>query len=331
MKIAVFHNLPSGGAKRVLIEQLKGLKKNHSVTLFYRPYSLKGHRFLRDFHNFYSLKRSHRKLAYKINQGFDLCLVHPDKLTQAPFILRFLTIPSIYYCHEWLRIVYEPELSISNKLPLLNLIYEKMTRLIRKQIDYKNTSSATLILTNSKFTQANIQKAYRKKSIVCYPGVDTNIFKPTSQNRTQVLFIGQRADINGWQLASKLGLPIKVIDQQNLTDQKLAQEYSKSLGVLCVSFNEPFGLVSLEAQACQTPVLAVNQGGYQETVLDSQTGYLLPRQVASFTDKISYLKQNSKQVTKLGSNGQKHVAKRFSWEKHSNTLNNQIIKLTHEA
>lgn len=331
MKIAVFHNLPPGGAKRVLDEQVKGLKRKHSVTLFYHPYKLKGHRLVKDLQNFYLLKQSHRRLAQTINQNFDLCLVHPDKLTQAPFILRFLSIPSIYYCHEWLRIVYEPELSIDNDLPLINQAYERLTRFIRKKIDYHNTRSASLILTNSNFTKDNIKTAYQKKAIVCYPGVDIKVFKATKHDRHQLLFIGEKAKINGWELASKLGSTIKVIDQQNLTDKQLARAYSKSLCVLCLSFNEPFGLVALEAQACQTPILAINQAGYQETVLNGQTGYLLPRKLRDFTDKIKQLKNKPQLLEKLGTNGRLNVKKYFSWSSHLRTLNNQINKLTHEA
>jgi glycosyltransferase involved in cell wall biosynthesis len=331
MKIAVFHNLPLGGAKRVLNQQLKGLRKDHLVTLFYQPYQLTGHRLVKDFKNFFLLKKLHQQLAQTINQGFDLCLVHPDKLTQAPFLLRFLTIPSIYYCHEWLRIVYEPELSISNCLRPINYLYEKLTRLIRKQIDYHNTRSASLILANSNFTQSNIKSAYGKNAVVCYPGVDTKVFKPTKQNRADLLFVGQKENINGWELASNLNSKIKVIDRQNLSDKELAQAYSKSLCALCLSFNEPFGLVALEAQACQTPILAVKQAGHQETIINTQTGYLLSRQASSFTDKIKQLKQNPKLVSRLGFNGRRNVQKHFTWSQHMQTLNNQIKKFSHET
>ena len=34
MKIAVFHNLPAGGAKRALYEELKFLSKNNYIDLF---------------------------------------------------------------------------------------------------------------------------------------------------------------------------------------------------------------------------------------------------------------------------------------------------------
>ena len=42
-----------------------------------------------------------------------------------------------------------------------------------------------------------------------------------------------------------------------------------------IRWDEPFGLVLLEAMACGTPVVAFNRGGVSEVVVDSQTGFLV--------------------------------------------------------
>ncbi len=47
--------------------------------------------------------------------------------------------------------------------------------------------------------------------------------------------------------------------------------------VLCPSrWDEPFGLAAAEAQACGTPVVAFRRGGLAETIVDGQTGFLVP-------------------------------------------------------
>ncbi|MGA7986934.1 MAG: glycosyltransferase [Candidatus Dormiibacterota bacterium] len=46
--------------------------------------------------------------------------------------------------------------------------------------------------------------------------------------------------------------------------------------VLCpVGWDEPFGLVAAEAQACATPVVAFRRGGLEEVLLDGVTGFLV--------------------------------------------------------
>ena len=45
---------------------------------------------------------------------------------------------------------------------------------------------------------------------------------------------------------------------------------------VCPSVYEPFGLINLEAMACEVPVVASATGGIPEIVVDGETGYLVP-------------------------------------------------------
>ena len=183
MRIAIFHNLPPGGAKRVLYEEIKALTLKHDLDLFefdcnYDDFldpkplvnnvhlvdfslqrknpSIKG-RLERDYANFISLQRVHKKLARKIDEGgYDACLIHIDIWTESPFILKYLKTPNIYYSQELLRIVYENELKVEEKLNLFKRLYEKSTRKLRKKDDRANARSAQQILTNSRFMQRKI-------------------------------------------------------------------------------------------------------------------------------------------------------------------------------
>jgi glycosyltransferase involved in cell wall biosynthesis len=58
-------------------------------------------------------------------------------------------------------------------------------------------------------------------------------------------------------------------------DAQLARLYSEA-AALVVPNVEEFGIAAVEAQAAGRPVLAIDAGGVRETVLDGETGVLVP-------------------------------------------------------
>ena len=54
--------------------------------------------------------------------------------------------------------------------------------------------------------------------------------------------------------------------------------YMREAKACIFAAKEDFGIMCVEAQACGTPVLALDYGGYRETVIDGTTGYLFAEQ-----------------------------------------------------
>jgi len=52
--------------------------------------------------------------------------------------------------------------------------------------------------------------------------------------------------------------------------------YSHAAVFVCPSVYEPFGIINLEAMACETPVIAAEVGGIPEIVVPGETGILVP-------------------------------------------------------
>jgi glycosyltransferase involved in cell wall biosynthesis len=70
------------------------------------------------------------------------------------------------------------------------------------------------------------------------------------------------------------------------TDQDIRRLY-QSAGVVLLPGTEDFGIVTVEAQACGTPVVARAEGGACETVVPGVTGELVAgRDPAMFADAI---------------------------------------------
>ena len=54
------------------------------------------------------------------------------------------------------------------------------------------------------------------------------------------------------------------------------QLYARAAVFCCPSIYEPFGIINLEAMACETAVVASAVGGIKEVVVDDETGFLVP-------------------------------------------------------
>ena len=61
-----------------------------------------------------------------------------------------------------------------------------------------------------------------------------------------------------------------------LEDPDLVSLYNEAAVFACPSIYEPFGIINLEAMACETPVVATRVGGIKEVVVDGETGLLVP-------------------------------------------------------
>ena len=104
--------------------------------------------------------------------------------------------------------------------------------------------------------------------------------------------------------------------------------YSHAAVFCCPSIYEPFGIINLEAMACETAVIASAVGGIKEVVVDGETGFLVPleqmkespfepRHPEEFSRdlaaKINQLMTDPRLREKFGKAGRKRVEKKFSW------------------
>ena len=173
--------------------------------------------------------------------------------------------------------------------------------------DTRTSSNVTAFLANSAHIQREIDRCYRRASLVVHPPVDTRFFTMRAglPRYGFWLYVGalepyKRVDIliNAAKLAgAKLvivgggsqaqhlrslsatpGAANAVIEfAGRLSNSDLLAIY-RMAGVLLFPQIEDFGIVAVEAQACGLPVVAYRAGGALDSVIDGETGVLFDAQ-----------------------------------------------------
>jgi glycogen synthase len=115
--------------------------------------------------------------------------------------------------------------------------------------------------------------------------------------------------------------------QEMLPREDVIQFYSHAAVFCCPSVYEPFGIINLEAMACETAVVASAVGGIPEVVVPGETGLLVdlslregtfdPVDPAQFSRDlaaaINQVALDPALRTRFGQNGRKRVEDHFSW------------------
>ena len=116
--------------------------------------------------------------------------------------------------------------------------------------------------------------------------------------------------------------------QEMLPRPDVIQLLSQATVFVCPSIYEPFGLVNLEAMACEAAVVASRTGGIPEIVVDCETGLLVPfergddelgsprdpkRFAGDLARAINDLLADPAKARRFGHAGRRRVVELFSW------------------
>jgi glycosyltransferase involved in cell wall biosynthesis len=170
-------------------------------------------------------------------------------------------------------------------------------------------------VANSQYVAGRIGRYYNRGSVVVYPPVDTDFYRPDPSQaapgtgalvvsalvpykridvaieaarltQTPLRIVGQGPE-EARLRALAAGAPVEFLGWR--TDDEVRDLYRASAAVLLPGL-EDFGIVPVEAQACGTPVVAVGHGGACETVVDGVTGALVadrsPEAFAEALDRV---------------------------------------------
>jgi glycosyltransferase involved in cell wall biosynthesis len=383
MRIAAYFNVPSGGAKRTFYEMIKGLAPRHTVDVYtvgpanhsfadvrplvarYAVFDFKPGRWLSSpfgrlnnlirFIDLVRFRHVQRLMAKTINdRQYDAALIHTDQFINSPDVLRFLKIPTVYYCHDPLRVIYDPPIARpylrSNRWQRRLDSVDPLIRLYRtalKRSDRANLRSASIVLVNSYFSRESVYRLYDIDARVCYYGINTDTLQPFQAGRDSYVFsVGSVTAAKGFDFVirslalipeerrprlliagnfevaaerkylERLALQnrVQVEFTRVFDDQQLAQLYARASLTAYAPVLEPFGLVPLESMACGTPVVAVAEGGVRESVEDGVTGLLTDRDPHAFARAMLSCLEQPEFTARLGANGVHCVHTKWTWD-----------------
>ncbi|HHV62737.1 MAG TPA: glycogen synthase [Firmicutes bacterium] len=102
---------------------------------------------------------------------------------------------------------------------------------------------------------------------------------------------------------------------QMVEKRKLIQLYSHATVFACPSIYEPFGIINLEAMACEVPVVASAVGGIKEVIVHGETGLLVePGNPIALAGAIRRILEDEELARRLGKNGRRRVELNFGWD-----------------
>ncbi len=311
-KVAIFYDWLNqwGGAEKVLLDILEIFPKSPVFTLNYYPKNTpwlpKSTKVVPSFIN--HLPFSHQNpLIY--TPFYSLAL---EKFDFSQFDIIISTTSTIGHClltppltlficyfHNTNRYLYQTPKQFKFLKPFLQK-YQKTDFIYGQRPDF--------CLCNSQTVSHRIKTHYHRTAKVIYPGIDTSFFVPKNndnispyflivsrlvehkkidiairacqQLKQKLVIVGDGRDKNKLIKLASSYPNSQIVFAGKVSPKKLLTLYQNCQALICPQI-EDFGLTPLEAQACGKPVIAFNQGGLTETVINHQTGLFFNHQTVN--------------------------------------------------
>lgn len=244
MKIAVWHNLPSGGGKRALYNHIKVLlESGHDVEAWTTDMSSVDYLPLTDlvvenrmsvkldFVRTYQIKNQIKKTKAQISimqahckecvsqieaRGFDLIFANSCFFSYMSYIGLYSTLPTLIYLGEPYRPFFEAMPNNIWQAPIFELRLKKIKRIytdfkinysnrIKLREELKAAKQYNSILVNSLYSRESVIRAYGIDARVCYLGIDDDFFVNAENcKENYVIGIGKISYAKGVKSAIKI-------------------------------------------------------------------------------------------------------------------------------
>lgn len=194
----------------------------------------------------------------------------------------------ICYCYTPIRYAWDLFEEYTSDLPPIKKQIVKFILNKIKLWDLRNSNNVDFFIADSYFVQERIKRIYNRESTVIYPPIDVNKFTLCTQKKDFYLTASRLVSYKKVKLIVEAfnQMPykqlivigdgeeyklIKSIANANIMvlgyqEDTILIKYMQEAKAFVYAAVEDFGIVPIEAMACGTPVIALNEGGTKETI-----------------------------------------------------------------
>jgi glycosyltransferase involved in cell wall biosynthesis len=310
MKVAIFHDYfgAIGGGERLVLTLARELNADVITTDINRD-SIHRMGFddvrmisLGNVVNVAPFKQIHASLKFSLSRfpGYDFYIFSGNWAHYASRRHK----PNFWYCHTPVRAFYDlKEYVLKNQKSPVHRFIARIWIELHSRFDTKSIQYVDRIVTNSENTRRRIATFYHRDSLVVYPPVNAKKYRYSDEtaywlsvNRLypekriplqievfrrlpgeQLMIAGgySQGDHAAKNLGYLLQIPDNVKVLGSVSDDELINLYARCKGLICTAMDEDFGMTPIEAMAAGKPVVAVQEGGFLESVVDKVTGRLV--------------------------------------------------------
>jgi len=259
-------------------------------------------------------------LLFKENFKRKFDIIHISAVDRVlPFAFLVQT-PIVYTLHDP---IYPWRAKVFKMFASKNQYYVSISNSQRKpapNLNYAATIYNGINLKNFPFSKKEREYLLFSGRILEKKGVHLAV-QAAIKTKQKLVIIGPRYKGNYWRekIEPFLGKNIKYL---GCVDRKQLYKYYGNAKALLfpIQWEEPFGLVMIEAMACGTPVIAFNHGSVPEVIKDGKTGFIV--------NNVSEMAKAIKKIDKIKKEDcRKWVEKKFSLEKMVNEYEKVYYKI----
>ncbi len=212
---------------------------------------------------------------------------------------------NIWYCHTPNRALYDLRDEVRSRLsPIWRSAFDIWVKFWTPH-DQRSVKHACRIVVNSENTRKRVRKFYNRDAEIIYPPTDIKKFRhrpsegywlsvqriePEKRVEVQLevferlpkeklVIVGKGRHGRAYQkkISDWIERMPSVEWREEVSDEELRDFYSRCKAVIQTPLEEDFGFIPVEAMASGKPCIAVDEGGFRESIVHGKTGILVKK------------------------------------------------------